>query len=215
MKSLTSKLTLYDHFGYIFVGLYQFLFTFIFFSLVNQKRFPDLVTFFTFEKSVMLILYSYLIGHIIQAVANFLIKEKKDGNNEELGYIMDNAKKYFDLPPQMSAKYAFQYCYLFVLANDMSSHVTLFNSLYSLYRGFFVSSIINSISFSILLVLSFIIESFTSLRSNNWLYLLVISQFFFCWLFHNRKRRFFIYLEEKTLIAFDILTKIDKKRDLN
>ena len=209
-NKIFSNFNLYDQLGYILVGFYQFVLFCGFYTSIQKKSIIEFIQLMSFENIFGVLLLSYFVGHIIQAIANVLIKEKKDEKNDSFSYIFEKAKKYFNLEDNVSPRYVFQYCYLYALSNDFSGHVKLFNGMYSLYRGLFCVSIINMSFHTITLMIQLIFKySITSLSIIGTLTIIMLL-FFFSWLFYNRKGRFYKYMSEKTLITFDILMK-DKK----
>ncbi len=218
MNDLTLKFNLYDHFGYIMVGLHQILLIFLLLCLLKLLNFVNILEFVKIESSVIILIVSYFLGHIIQAVSNLFDgllskkfskgeEDKKEKGNDQFIYIYEKAKKFFNLPNEIKQKIVFQYCYLYALSNDLGGQIALFNSSYSFYRGLFISS---SINFAILLILgmsSFFIQQTAFLKTNFLFYLFIILNFAIVFLFHNRKERFFKYFGEKVLINFDIISR--------
>ncbi|MBD3270687.1 hypothetical protein GF376_04120 [Candidatus Peregrinibacteria bacterium] len=225
MNKLISKFNLYDHFGYVFVGLYQIISLFIFVSIVQSKEFPDLSIFIALENSIGLIMTSYFVGHLVQGLSNFFDKlvngrylkklfknlksenEKKVESKKQWTYITDKAQNFFELPQSIKQNQIFKYCQLYALSNDFSGHVRLFNSMYSLYRGFFTSTLLNLLTIIIFWLNTWILNQFTLPQVPGLFYWFILSQIFLCWIFKNRKNRFWDYMGEKTLITFDILSK--------
>ena len=70
MNDLTSKFNLYDHFGYIMVGLYQIFLFFLLLCLLKLLNFVNILEFVKIESSIIILIISYFLGHIIQAVSN-------------------------------------------------------------------------------------------------------------------------------------------------
>lgn len=203
MNKIISKFNVYDQMGYILVGLYQIIFSYSLFLFFQGKDFSNVAGFFDIKNSILVIFSSYFIGHVIQAVTNILVKEKKNEKNNDLDYIFENAREFFVLPKKIKTKDIFQYCYLVSLSNDFSGHVSLFNSMYSLYRGLFVSSAIHFFSYLTVAVLALIFGYVLPI----WIYLVILFSLIVTLLFYNRKERFFKYFGEKVLISFDILSK--------
>lgn len=233
MNKLISKFNLYDHFGYVFVGLYQIISLFIFVSIVQSKEFPDLSVFIALENSIGLIMVSYFVGHLVQGLSNFFDnlvnnrflkklfknlkseKTKKEESKKQWTYITEKAQNFFELPPSIKQNQIFKYCQLYALSNDFSGHVSLFNSMYSFYRGFFISTLLNLLFAAIFWTNTWILNQFHIPKVTELFYWFAISQIFLCWIFKNRKNRFWDYMGEKTLITFDILSKnlLSKKND--
>lgn len=127
--------------------------------------------------------------------------DNKNTPHEDLGFIIDNARNFFHVPKEVGPNSLFQYCYIFSLSNDFSGHVTLFNSMYSFYRGLTIASF-NTIAISTVLI----IRNFTLLQ-NTQLCIFFGLQILSTYIFNNRKKRFWTYTREKILITFDILSK--------
>ena len=218
MKETLSKLSIYDHFGYILVGLYQILLVYLLLCLVKVLNWGDILEFIKIESSVIILIISYFLGHIIQAVSNLfeglLSKnfskgedDKKGKGDDQFAYIYEKAKKFFNLPNEIKQKIIFQYCYLYALSNDLGGQIALFNSTYSFYRGLFISSLINFIILLIFGLSSFFIQQMAFLKINFLFYLFIILNMAIVFLFYNRKERFFKYFGEKVLINFDIISR--------
>ncbi len=218
MKETLSKLSIYDHFGYILVGLYQILLVYLLLCLVKVLNWGDILEFIKIESSVIILIISYFLGHIIQAVSNLfeglLSKnfskgedDKKEKGDDQFAYIYEKAKKFFNLPNEIKQKILFQYCYLYALSNDLGGQIALFNSTYSFYRGLFISSLINFIILLIFGLSSFFIQQMAFLKINFLFYLFIILNMAIVFLFYNRKERFFKYFGEKVLINFDIISR--------
>lgn len=225
MNNLISKFNLYDHFGYVFVGLYQIISLYIFISIVQSKKFPDLSVFIALENSIGILMVSYFVGHLVQGLSNFfdnllnkrflkkIIKkiksesEKKEITKEKWAYITDKARSFFQLPENLTQSQIFKYCQLYALSNDFSGHVNLFNSMYSFYRGFFISTLLNLLFAAVYWTNILILNQFSLPNAGRLFYWFIISQFLLCCIFKNRKNRFWDYMGEKTLITFDILSK--------
>jgi len=218
MNDLTSKFNLYDHFGYIMVGLYQIFLIFLLLCLLKLLNFVNILEFVKIESSVIILVISYFLGHVIQAISNLFEvllskkfskgeEDKKEKGNDQFAYIYEKAKKFFNLPNGLKQKIVFQYCYLYALSKDLGGQIVLFNSSYSFYRGIFISSSINFVILLTLGVLSFFIEQVAFLKTDILFYLLIVSNAAIVFLFYNRKERFFKYFGEKVLINFDIISR--------
>lgn len=218
MKETLSKLSIYDHFGYILVGLYQILLVYLLLCLLEVLNWGDILKFIKIESSVIVLIISYFLGHIIQATSNLfegllskkLLKDeedKKEKGNDQFIYVYEKAKRFFNLPDEIKQKNVFQYCYLYALSNDLGGQIALFNSSYSFYRGLFISSSINFIIILMLGVSSFFIPQTAFLKTDFLFYLFIILNIAIIFLFYNRKERFFKYFGEKVLINFDIISR--------
>lgn len=206
MKDVLNKLNIYDQFGYILVGLFQLMIIYITYLIIEDLTINNL---FNIELSVIgslgLTFICYFLGHIIQALANIFTKENKD-NNEFNKDILERGKNFFNLEKSISNSKVFTYCYLYSLSNDFSGHISLFNSIHSFYRGLYMSASISAVVYlGLVIPMKFMKD--IELYSDLWfwiVFLLLVGQAF---LFRNRRKRFFKYLGDKTLITFDILMK--------
>jgi membrane protein implicated in regulation of membrane protease activity len=184
----------------------------IFYILVTGRKFETLFNFLKLDFTVSLILSAYLIGHLVQAISNIFEsweKKKKEEKKENFNFVMQKARKLFDLPNDLSEKIVWQYCYLFALSNDFSGHIELFNSMHSLFRGFWIGSYIGFIGSLFVLiteVVAFFVSKYTKIP--DWrLLLFALITLGLSVLFNRRKKRFFEYMGEKVLITFDILSR--------
>lgn len=212
MNELSQKFNLYDHLAYILVGFYQICVLFTFYILATQGNFNSLIDFLRLEFTVALVLGSYLVGHLVQAVSNIFEKwekKKKEEKKKNLDFIMVRARQFFALPETLSEKDLWQYCYLYALSNDFSGHITLFNSIHSLYRGFWIASAIGFIGSAFIFIKQIVLYFVTGYAMvPDWKILLfAVATLLLAILFNRRKKRFFEYMGEKTLITFDILSK--------
>lgn len=218
MKELASKFSIYDHFGYILVGLYQIILFYFLLVLLRIINFENILAFVNIASSILVIIASYFLGHIIQAISNlfeelffkkFLKSEenKKEKGIEHFDYIYSKAKKFFNLPEGIKQKIVFQYCYLYALSKDLGGQIALFNSTYSFYRGLFTSSLINLAILAIMGVLSLFTKQLPFLFNDFLFYVFFIVNIVVIFIFYNRKERFFKYFGEKVLINFDIISR--------
>ncbi|MCL5073661.1 MAG: hypothetical protein M1308_22620 [Actinobacteria bacterium] len=220
MNELTQKFNLYDNLAYVLVGLYQIFIWLLLYILLFDGKAIIFFDFLKIEFTVTLILISYLAGHLVQAISNIFgkwEKDKKEERKKDLSFVIDKARSFFNLSKTMPDRIIWQYCYLFALSNDFSGHVTLFNSMYSLYRGLWVASSNTFIISTMILLIQLIVFFISKLTIfPNWKlipFTLVISVFSI--MFNRRKKRFFNYMSEKTLITFDILLKISKDKNIS
>lgn len=191
---IISKFNLYDHIGYLLVGSVGLMIIFFDFNLLNVNYpIPSL----DLENSLVWIIAAYLFGHILQAVANMFIKENKTDFSESEKEILEKANKYFEVNKQ-SAGETYSLCYMLSSAKDITGQVQSFNAYYSLYRGWMIIFILESI----FLVFINIMKWF----SFGYLVLLFLT-LFISWLFYKRSKRFYAYSRGKTLQTFIILSK--------
>ncbi len=190
-QTLFSKLNLYDQIGYFLVGsVLIILISLDLFFLNSFKLMPAI-------NSVNLIFYlvtAYFFGHIVQALANIIIKEKKYSFDSFESKILKEAEKFFNVGSiKPSQSDVFQLCYLYALGKDKTSHLVQFNSLYSFYRGTFLVFFLESIFLLFLLIF-------------NWFnifylcaFLLSVAVFVLMFL---RLKRFAIYFRKKVFYIF-------------
>lgn len=212
MNQIQEKFNLYDHLAYILVGLYQIFVLGILYLLISSSSSNNLINLLRLEFSFTIILIAFLLGHLIQATSNIFEKWEKTKKEEESvfsSFIMKRSRIFFHLPKKIEDKDVWQYCYLYSLSNDFSGHIALFNSLHSLYRGFWIASFIAFIVSLLAMTLQIIVFITTKYKQYpDWrLGIYILATFGFSLLFNIRKKRFFVYLGKKVLIAFDILSK--------
>jgi len=218
MNQFQHKFNVYDQLAYILVGLYTLGVAWVLYVLIFSAEPSSLINFLKIEFTIGLILCAYLVGHLVQAASNafeWWEKKKKEEKHVDLAFITAKAREFFSLPKELPDKFVWQYCYLYALSNDFSGHVALFNSLYSLYRGFWIATLIGMFV-SLVIFLQQVVVSIINKFSiwPDWrLFVFALFAFLSAMLFSKRKERFFNYMNEKTLITYDILVKnlIDKK----
>ena len=189
------KLNIYDQFGYLLVGGVSFLV--LIFNLYLLAKL-DLVPVFNTQTLIAWILAAYCLGHLLQAFANFFIKEKKSQFTESEKEILKRVNNHFKLKNQSSSQ-LFTICYMLASAKDITGHVKSFNAYYGLYRGWSIIFFLNAPFFLFLVVEHYF----------NYLYLIFFfSSVLLGLLFLQRSQRFYKYLRTKTLQTFLLLTKI-------
>ncbi|GAJ15929.1 unnamed protein product [marine sediment metagenome] len=192
-KQILSKFSVYDQVGYLMVGSISLIVLYLD-SLFLGVRFPR----FDLNSSIIWFIVTYFLGHIIQAIANIIIKEKKEDFNEKEKKILEIAKEFFDIK-NLSESEIWSLCYMMAFAKDITGQISTFNAYYSLYRGWFVIFALESL---FLLLLNIF-------RWFNFAYLILflISNFLTI-LFFRRKKRFYGYLKIKVLQTFILLRKV-------
>lgn len=192
-KQILSKFNIYDQVGYLMVGSIS-LIVLYFDSLFLDIEFPK----FDLNSSIIWLIVTYFLGHIIQSIANIIIKEKKEDFNEKEKKILEIAKDFFDVK-NLSESEIWSLCYMMASAKDITGQINTFNAYYSLYRGWFVIFVLES---TFLLLLN-IFKWF------NFAYLILfLSSAFLTILFFRRKKRFYSYLKTKVLQTFILLRKV-------
>ncbi len=194
-KSLTGKLNLYDHIGYLLVGAVGLLLIALDLWLIKS---PVLAPVFGWENALVWLVVTYFLGHLVQAIANLVIKEDKASYSDSDKAILADARDYFE-HPELTDSEAFLHCYMLACAKDITGHVTAFNAYYSLYRGWLVLFAAQTGFFVVFFFM-------------NWLtWTLVIptlGSLAITLLFSNRRKRFWKYLGAKALQTFVILRKL-------
>ena len=188
-QQIFSKFNVYDQIGYLLVGSIGLLIIYLDTILLNYK-FPK----FDLETVIIWLIVAYFLGHIIQAVANVIIREKKEDFNEQEKRILDIAEEFFGIK-DLSDGEIWNLCYMTALAKDITGQITSFNAYYSLYRGWLMVFTIESVFLLVYVILFF------SLPTIIWLmvsFLLVV-------LFYRRSKRFYDYLRAKVLQTFIII----------
>ncbi len=193
-KQILSKFNVYDQIGYLMVGSISLIVIYLD-SLFLDFRFPK----FDLNSSIIWLIVTYFLGHIIQSIANTIIKEKKEDFNEKEKKILEIAREFFEIK-NLSEGEIWNLCYMMAFAKDITGQINTFNAYYSLYRGWFVIFAFESL---FLLVLS-IFKWF-----NLGYLILFLSSAFLTILFFRRKKRFYSYLKIKVLQTFILLRKVE------
>lgn len=191
-KQILSKFNVYDQVGYLMVGSISLIVLYLD-SLFLNIRFPK----FDLNSSIIWLIVTYFLGHIIQSIANIIIKEKEENFNEKEKKVLEIAKEFFDIK-NLSEGEIWSLCYMMAFAKDITGQISTFNAYYSLYRGWFVVFALESLFLSLLNIFKWF--NFT------YLILFLISNFLTI-LFFRRKKRFYSYLKIKVLQTFILLRK--------
>jgi len=202
-QKVFSKFNVYDQIGYLMVGSIA-IFVFIF----NINCFYGYyIPVFNLENSLIWLVAAYFAGHLLQGMANlisdipllhYLIHEDKVNFDEKERVVLKQARNYFGLDKQDDNE-IWNICYMFASAKDITGQVQSFNAYYSLYRGWFVIFVLESLFLFGHLAVSF---------SYQKLYLLLLS-IFLSLIFYRRSRRFWKYTRAKVLETF-VIVKILK-----
>lgn len=193
-KQLLSKFNVYDQVGYLLVGSISLIVLYLD-SLFFDFGFPK----FDLNSSIIWLIITYFLGHIIQSIANIIIKEKKEDFNEKEKKILEIAKEFFEIK-NLSEEEVWNLCYMMAFAKDITGQISTFNAYYSLYRGWFVIFVLESLFLLPLNIFKWF--NFT------YLILFLISNFLTI-LFFRRKKRFYSYLKIKVLQTFILLRKVE------
>lgn len=190
-QKLFSKLNIYDQIGYLMVGGMALIFVAVDLGVVGVQP-PN----FDLGNSIIWLIVAYAIGHLVQGIANILIQENKSDFDDEQKAILDKARTYFDIKGKDGSIWNF--CYMLATAKDITGQVQQFNAYYSLYRGWSVVFLLESIFSTVVTIQNF---------SLTMLSFLIVT--IFCgWIFYRRAGRFWIYLRNKALQTFLVVTKL-------
>lgn len=202
-NKIFSKFNLYDQIGYLMVGaivLLLFVFNATYFF---QATIPP----FNLDTFLAWFVVAYFLGHLIQGIANFinsikllrfLILEDKENFDDKQKEVLGQAKEHFGLQKQDENR-LWNFCYMFASAKDITGQVQAFNSYYSLYRGWLVAFILESLFLLYFLTLAY-----------NWKTLLLfLTSVFLAIIFYRRSRRFWNYTRNKVLETFVVVKKLN------
>jgi|Deesub1362A_J573_1020465.scaffolds.fasta_scaffold02991_8 hypothetical protein len=225
MEKLLSTYSLYETLGFLFPGM--LIVGEITFLLVSL----DKANFSSFSKygisfGIFFVLASYLVGHLIQAAANYMeklvfkIKSIEPPTRDILGgksdlfsdplkkKIREAAQDYFNLPSTVSEKDIYKLCYSLILSKGLGARAETMNALYGFYRGMTAASLL---SLAIFLVLLFFYYN------TSWfvVYLLIFLCFLVATsLFFNRFRRFSLRFADYVYRDFYVFYCSDKKEGI-
>lgn len=198
-QKIFSKLNIYDQMGYLMVGAI-FLFVIVFnTTYIYQSRVPA----FNLNTFLAWFITAFFLGHLVQGIANLisdipllrlLIRESKNGFNEQQKDILQQVESYFGLEKQNENK-LWNICNTFVTAKDITGQIQAFNAYYSLYRGWLVVFLMQSAfllyhlfsAYKSIVLLSFIVSVFLS------------------FIFYRRSKRFWKYMTNKVIETFIVI----------
>jgi len=201
-SSIFSKFNLYDQFGYLMVGAVATILFVINALYFYQVAIPGL----TVENVLLWLVVTYFVGHMIQGVSNLLtdlplvgrfFREPKHVFTELEKESLDEVRHFFSVDKADDNK-TWNLCYMYASAKDLTGQVQAFNAYYSLYRGWSVIFLFESI-FLLFLV-------WRAPHMENWIF--VLLSIFVVIVFYRRKIRFWNYLRSKTFDTFSLLTHI-------
>jgi len=191
-NKLFSKFSFYDQVGYILVGSIFLLIAFFDVWLL-QYQIPKI----NGVDLVVLAIIAYFLGHLIQSVANLVIKEKEKEFSKQEIEILNIAREKFNLKEKTDNE-VYRFCYMLSLSKDFSGQVETFNAYYSLYRGWFIVFVFQTFFLVYHLIVAF---NFTNLI---FFFISLVITILFC----LRLKRFYNYCREKTLQTFLIINKL-------
>ena len=195
MNQIFSKFNLYDQIGYLLVGSVALLVIYGN-SVLMSIKVPD----FNLTNFSLWLIVSYFAGHLTQAIANMVIKEKKDNFTEKEQEVLKSARAFFK-QETLSDNETWNLCYMLATAKDLTGHIQAFNAYYSLYRGWFVVFAMESLFIAIYTLFAF---SFFKLS----LTFLCIT---IALLYYSRLRRFHSYLRSKVLQTFVLISTLETR----
>lgn len=202
-NKIFSKFNLYDQIGYLMVGAIVLLL----FTFNANYFFQAIIPLFSLNTFLVWFIVAYFLGHFIQGIANlinnikllrFLIPENKENFDEKQKEVLEKAKEYFGLQKQ-DENGLWNFCYMFASAKDITGQVQAFNSYYSLYRGWLIVFILES-----LFLLYFLISAYD--WKTLWLFLISV---FLAIIFYRRSKRFWNYTRNKVLETFIVVKKLN------
>jgi len=191
-QKIFSKFSFYDQIGYILVGSIVLIVAF-FDAWILKYQLPKI----SGADLAVLVIIAYFLGHLTQSVANLFIKEKKYNFSKQEIEILNIAREKFNLK-EKSDNEIYRLCYMLSLAKDFSGQVETFNAYYSLYRGWLLVFVLQSI---------FLTYRLISVFNFEYLIFLLVS-IAIAILFFLRLKRFYKYSREKTLQTFLIVNKL-------
>ncbi len=186
------RIGIYDQIGYIFVGgLVVMLFAldghFIFpaWHLPNGGFTNLLVVFFA----------AYVLGHLVQATANMIIKEKKSDFSPEVKHILEDVIAEYGLHSH-DYNGAFKQMMSLAKWKDLTGEVGAFNAHYGLYRGWALVFFLNAMA------ASYYILTHLNIASHEFWGFNIILSLFASYAFLRRSKRFYAYFGEKVVSTY-------------
>ena len=178
--------------GYILVGSISLLVAF-FDTWLLQYQIPQI----SGVDLVVLVIVAYFLGHLVQSVANLVIKEREKEFSKHEIEVLNIAREKFNLKERTDNE-IYRFCYMLSLSKDFSGQVETFNAYYSLYRGWFIVFVFQTAFLIYRLIVAF--------NSTNLIFLII--SLVITILFYLRLQRFYKYCREKTLQTFIIINKL-------
>lgn len=198
-QKVFTKLNIYDQIGYLMVGAIS-LFVIVFnATYIYQSSVP------TFNLNTFLVWFiaAYFLGHLVQGIANLisdipllrlLVRESKNGFNEQQKNILQQVESYFGVEKQDEGK-LWNICNTFVTAKDITGQIQAFNAYYSLYRGWLVIFLLQSV-----FLLYHLLSAYKSI-----VLLSFIVSVFLTFIFYRRSKRFWKYMTNKVIETFIVI----------
>ena len=191
-NKLFPKFSLYDQIGYILVGSIASLV--ISFDVWLLKNWIPKIGGLDL---IILVIVVYFLGHLIQSLANLVLREKTKDFSEDEKKTLNIAKENYNLKEKTDNE-VYRFVSMLSLTRDFSGQVEAFNAYYSLYRGWFITFVGESI-----FLLYYLICVFNFRNVALMLISIIISI-----LFYLRLKRFYKYCREKTLYTFLIISRV-------
>ena len=200
IRDIPIKLNLYDQFGYLMVGavfLLLLIFDTVYFFQVNIPPFY-LDTFLAW------FVVTYFTGHLIQGTANIitkapflhsLVKEDKSDFTDDEKIVLNQVGDYLSVKEADDSK-LWRLCLTLTTAKDVTGQVGLFNAYYSLYRGWFVILLLQSM---------FLAYHILFLGYSTTVLLFFLLSVFLAFVVCKRSKRFWQYLRSKALETFIVV----------
>jgi len=197
-NKLFSKFSVYDEIGYLMVGAVAILIVAFDTAYLSSIRLPS----FALDSLLAWVVIAYFVGHFVQAVANLIsdipiiravIPERKSTFSDSDKLILKEVEEYFNAKGATRGE-LWSLCYMFSCVKDMTGQIQAFNSYYSLYRGWLIIFLIQS-----LVMLYFTITSF-----NYYTLLLLLFSLGCFFLFYRRSKRFWTYTRRRVLETWKV-----------
>lgn len=189
------KFGLYDQLGYLFVGAVSE--AVIFANLLISRDSIKLPSANLYV-AVALVIGAYFFGHLTQAIANLIFKEKPNDYTDREKEVLKRVIKRYNLDKD-DYREAFAVCMALTKWKDLTGEVAAFNANYGLYRGWKTIAALNVVYGLGLTVLS---GNTTDFR--NGLIIAGVS-LVVAFIFHRRAQRFYKYTGKKVLLTFRLL----------
>ena len=189
-----SRFDVYNQLGYLFVGSIALFVVAVDLFLLDKSRHVEALSDQSF---LVWLTVAYFLGHVMQAVANILIRENKTGFSDSEKETLEEARKYFG-EEEKPLEEIYSLCYMVSLAKDATGHVKVFKACYGLYRGWTVVFALNS-----LFMLYAVFRDWPSPMRIS----ILVGSVLVAVLLYSRSKRFYDYSRRKTLQTFVIASR--------
>lgn len=197
MQPLTSvKLNLYEQIGYLMTGAVALMLIFLNFHLVypNSKLFQ-----FNLGQSVLVFLGAYTIGHLTQALSNYLIPYPHKSFSALEKKILKRVRNYLKL--DCGDEQTMGFAMMLAQTSDSTGQVGAFNANYGLYRGWAIIFFCQAIAVAV--IAEFNPSIWGAPWGQIWLEIIAVVSAIISWLFLQRAIRFNRYYRSK---VFQVVT---------